>query len=175
MEYSIRTKQKRVFLISSITLCVCAFFVCGAGNGDSVAIQDLLKNRSAYNGQKVVVQGEAVGCLLKGDQKGFCWLNIKDSTGAMGVVLDCALAAPILYYGSYRFRGDVVRMEGVFSKDCAQHAHELDVHVQTLAVIQRGSEREEHVSEKKLRTAEMLGIISLFLGLIYFIRKELAK
>lgn len=142
---------------------------------DSRTIKEILDGRKIFDKQVVVIQGEVIGCVLKDSNPRQCWVNIRDNTAAIGVVLDCVEAKKISYFASYKSNGDQVLVEGMFNVMCPEHAAETDIHSRRLRIVSLGSLREERVLEKKLRITEMLGIISLFLGLVYFIKKELTR
>jgi exonuclease VII large subunit len=156
-------------------LIVATIFVTPCGAEENRTIKEVLDGRKTFDKQVVAIQGETIGCALKDSRRQQCWVNIRDNTAAIGVVFDCVEAKKISFFASYKSTGDQVRVEGVFNNTCPDHRTETDIHAQRLKIISLGSLREEHVSEKKLRRAEMLGIISLFLGLVYFIKKELTR
>lgn len=163
-----------MWLRSAIIIAAIAFTPpCAAA--EYRTIKEVLDGKNTFDKQVVTIQGEAIGCALKDSSPGRCWVNVRDTTAAIGVVLDCDEAKKITFFASYKATGDQIRVEGIFNTMCPDHKTETDIHAQQLTIVSLGSPREEHVSEKKLRRAEMLGIISLFLGLVYFIKKELTR
>jgi hypothetical protein len=106
-----------------------------------------------------VYQGEAIGdIMLRGEH---AWVNVHDGKNAIGVWVKKDLAGNITFTGSYKFKGDIIEVEGTFNRSCAMHGGDLDIHAEGIAVIQRGRAVDEVVSLSKQKWAIGLGIILL--------------
>ena len=136
--------------------------------GATVSIKELLSYPNKFNNKVVRVQGEAIGGVLKA--KNAFWINILAGDYNLGVYVDKRLGVGhIKHFGSYKVRGDIVRITGIFHKDCPIH-HELDIGAIKLTVVKSGFSQPTHISSFKEITSVVLAIICLTLGLIYLIR-----
>ncbi len=97
----------------------------------------LVRDRTAYDGTVVELQGEAIGEALRAN-KGMVWINVMVEDTAIGVWTTPESAQAIGTWGDYRTSGDTVLVKGVFNLACAEHGGEMDVHAERLRVTDRG-------------------------------------
>jgi len=166
----------RAFLKIPFIFCACAIawscnVVCAA---EKISIKELLENSSRYNNKRVVVEGEAVGSVLRA-KKGTCWININDGTQTIGVNILCRELDKVSFTGRYKRKGDKLRVEGVFLDSGNERFYEAGILGIGVSVVESGYASVDIVSEKKLRIARLLGIISLLLSLAYIIKKGLSR
>ncbi len=108
----------------------------------------LTRVNRALDGGVVRVQGEAVGDKLAAGDGGM-WVNILGSSGAsMGVHMSAEQAESITRLGDYNNSGTVVLVTGVYSVACHEHQGELDLHAQSVEVVDAGGAI-EHVVDPK--------------------------
>ena len=69
-------------------------------------LNTLIENAKEMDGQEVTVQGEVIGERM--DRGDFTWININDSTNAIGIWLSKSDADKILNYGNYKYKGDLI-------------------------------------------------------------------
>lgn len=137
-------------------------------SGFAFSLKDVFTDPRKFDGKEVVFQGEVIEECLKGE--GGLWLNIKTKDIFVGVfVHDKKLIAPIKFFGSYRYKGDIVRIKGVFNNYCSQHK-ERDIHLSQLWVIKRGELRDISVLPYKKKLFIVVFIICLTLSIFYFIK-----
>ena len=77
----------------------------------------------------------------------------------------------IHWFGSYRVRGDIISVQGIFHRNCSQH-YERDIHDNNLKVIRSGGVLKENIPLKKWVIFVILAIINLFLVGIYLIKEK---
>jgi len=137
---------------------------------ESASLEEVLSDPKAYDGKRVVIEAEVVGEVL-GNGQGE-WINILDKGYNIGVFssLDSEdIFSTIKHWGSYKEKGDTVKVEGVFYKDCPQHQTSA-IHVDQLKIVRKGFREKEIVSFDKKRMAMWLFIICLTVNLIYLIK-----
>lgn len=110
----------------------------------SVTSPNLLSHLKQYDGQRVTYEGEVVQDLMR--RGGYGWANVSDGQNALGVWAPAQALEAIQYTGSYRFRGDWVRVTGVFHAACPQHGGDVDLHADRLQVIAPGGPTPHPVS-----------------------------
>jgi len=133
-----------------------------------VSSTDLINNAKQYDGKSVNYQGEVIGdVMVRGEN---AWININDKKNAIGIWLSSGLAKEISFTGSYKFKGDVIEVEGIFHKSCSLHGGDLDIHAKTIKLITKGYGIEEIIPSGKVNLVITFFIICLTLAVIYFIR-----
>jgi hypothetical protein len=137
------------------------------------SLKEILQNPSLFDNKKVVLAGEVIGEPLKAKEG--LWLNISTKGVNIGVYLeDPSSVEKIENFGSYKNRGDIVRVEGIFHKSCPSH-FERDIHAQIVEVVELGYIREEQIPPFKRNLSGALAIICLILATIYFIKMKYGK
>ena len=139
----------------------------------SVDLDQVLSAPDYFDLKTIELEAEIIGEPL-GTGKG-TWINIKDDYNNLGVfVKEARQLVGIKYWGSYKERGDRLKINGVFNKDCSLHQIS-DLHLQALIVTEHGYIRELEVLPQKKRAAYLLSIICLITALIYFIKVKYGK
>ena len=124
---------KKVGAIWSLLLLLPLSANAAAGN---VGSTDLIEMASQYDGKTVSYGGEVVGDILyRGD---YAWIGISDGENTVSVYLPAAEAKKIDYVGGYRVVGDTVKLTGVFHRACTEHGGDLDIHANTVQIVQAG-------------------------------------
>jgi len=139
---------------------------------DVTEINNLVENAKELDGRVVIVQGEAIGERM--DRGDYSWVNINDGTNAIGIWLDKSEAIKILNYGNYKYKGDTVKITGIFNRACREHGGEADLHTGSIKILEEGHPVKEHISSTKKITAVILSSFAL-LFLIYFFKQLILK
>ncbi|MEN6317102.1 MAG: hypothetical protein ABFD25_22945 [Clostridiaceae bacterium] len=139
---------------------------------DIMEINNLVENAKELDRQEVTVQGEAIGERM--DRGDFSWVNINDGTNAIGIWLNKSEAIKILNYGNYKYKGDMVKITGIFYRACREHGGEADLHAGSIKILEEGHPVKEHISSVKIITAVILSSFAL-LFLIYFFKQLILK
>ncbi len=155
-------------IIKTLILTVSLLFCLNGGvlAADVVELNQLVENAEAMDGQTVTVTGEAIGeAMERGDH---AWVNINDGTNAMGIWMPLDDAQRIKFFGDYKHIGDQLQVTGVFNQACVEHGGDVDIHSNSIMVMEAGYATEESVSSPKI----IIGIVLVFLasvfGLIYY-------
>lgn len=139
---------------------------------DITELNTLIENAKEMDGQEVTVQGEVIGERM--DRGDYSWININDGTNAMGIWLSKSEAEKVLNYGNYKYKGDTVKITGVFSRACAEHGGESDLHSNSIQVIEQGHRVNEQLSCVKIVSAIILAVVAtlMLLGSLKFIKVQ---
>ncbi|MDO9492398.1 hypothetical protein [Acetobacterium sp.] len=152
---------KTLILTVSLLFCLSG----GVSAADVVELNQLVENAEAMDGQTVTVTGEAIGeAMERGDH---AWVNINDGTNAMGIWMPLDDAQRIKFFGDYKHIGDQLQVTGVFNQACAQHGGDVDIHSNSITVIEAGYVTEESVSSPKIIIGFVLVFLASVLGFIY--------
>jgi len=144
--------RKSIFILLIMVFSLSAFrFLCYAGDASSA---EFINNARQYDGKEVLYKGEVIGDIMT--RKEFVWINVNDGANAIGVWSDRNLVKEILYTGSYKSRGDTVEVKGVFHRACLEHGGDLDIHAETLRIVEPGAVIKEKLDIVKRKTAFIL-------------------
>lgn len=162
-------KNIKKFLIVSLILSGFSFLVYA--QTQIVALQSLVKEPDKYNQKMVFLQAEAIGEPLTTDTG--IWLNLGSDGYNIAVFLEeKEMLEKIDYWGSYREKGDIVGIKGIFYKNCPIH-NQRGIHLIDLSIKEQGKEIEHKTSQQKRRVGVIGLIICLTIGIIYFIKVKL--
>ncbi len=132
-------------------------FICYA---QAISSSELINNAKQYDGKTVVYQGEVIGDIMK--RANFAWININDGQNALGIWILKDLTKDIVYTGSYKFRGDIIEITGIFHRACVEHGGDLDIHAQSLRKTSAGRYIQERLNPaKRNQVIILLGILCL--------------
>lgn len=159
MRKHIKTLIIIFFISSSLSLTVKA--------ANIVPINNLIEYAKELDGQEVTVQGEAIGERM--DRGNYSWVNLNDGTNAMGIWLSKNDSENIVYYGNYKFKGDTVKITGIFHRACNEHGGEADLHGESIEIVQKGHIMRRQISSAKI-IAALISIAFALFFLIFFIK-----
>lgn len=143
-----------------IILCL-AFCKISNTYAQVISSAELIDKARDYDGKTVLFRGEAIGeAMARGE---YAWVNFNDGENAIGIWGKKSLFEIISYLGSYRVKGDILEVEGIFNRACAVHGGDLDIHAQSLRLVKAGNKSKEKYSPLKLKISFFLGAILLLL------------
>lgn len=154
-----------------IIMFIITFSMPAIARAESITkINHLIENAKMLDGQELVIEGEVIGEeMVRGD---YSWININDSSNAIGIWLSAAEADKIKVYGDYKNFGDKVIITGVFYRACKEHGGEADFHARTLEIAEKGHPVDIPISIPKLITAAVLSVITVILFVVFQRRKS---
>jgi len=156
-----------------LTFIVMACSSVSVNAAQKISINDLINNTKAYDTQTVTVEGEAIGeALERGDH---AWVNINDGSNAIGIWMTAADANAIKTYGDYKHIGDTLRVTGVFSRSCAEHGGDIDIHCSSIEIIKSGHDVKIKTSNLEIIIAFILLCVAAALSYIYFKNFKIKK
>jgi hypothetical protein len=150
------------FLKSIIILAIAigSWFSVNSCYAQSLSSRELIDNAKKYDTGRVTFEGEVIGDVMCRGQ--YCWVNINDGKAAIGVWMPKDYAQKINYRGSYKQRGDWLRINGIFNRACPQHSGQLDIHAQEVEQIKKGKIIRENFSLKRRNlTVVLLGALCI--------------
>lgn len=161
----VKTKNLKFFVLSFSFACllqagVLLFAPC-TSYAQPISSTDLINNAKFYEAKTLVYQGEVIGDVMV--RSNYAWINVNDGASAIGIWVSTSLAKEIAYTGSYKSRGDVVEITGVFHRACPEHGGDLDIHAQAMRKIGAG-----RIIQEKLNTGKKNFAIVL-LGILGFV------
>ncbi len=137
---------------------------------EAVSSIDLIEKAKEYDGKMVTYEGEVIGDVMR--RSNFAWVNVHDGKSAIGLWMKMSEARKIIYKGNYKFRGDKLRVKGVFNRACTQHGGDLDIHVEELEIITYGYEVAHTISWKQVIAGAVLSVISGIMFILERVRKK---
>jgi hypothetical protein len=155
---------------------VCALLFCSspAVYAQPAASTTIIADAASLDGTSVEYEGEVIGDSMRRGE--YTWLNVHDGKAAIGCWVPEALASAVRYTGSYKARGDWIRVTGVLRRACPEHGGDLDIHVQSLRVLMQGRAEVETIDSAKKKLVLLLwGGLCLVLIVRLFRRKPSAS
>jgi lysyl-tRNA synthetase class II len=129
-------------------------------------INDLIENSVVLNNTQVTVQSEVIGEALERGE--YAWININDTTNAIGVWVKKSDIKQIKFYGDYKHKGDIVKVTGVFYRACSEHGGDVDIHSTNIEIVETGSNTKHQLSQNKVIVTFCLVLIAVVMLVFYF-------
>jgi len=150
-------------LVALLVLTVIGTLVLAADRplAETVRIQDgavLIEQGKVLDGKDVVFDGEVIGDIMRrGDH---AWINVLSNGTAIGVWITEQQRALINLTGHFDVIGDRVQITGVFHRACVEHGGDLDIHADSLQVIQDGIHTHTPLDIRRLLVAAVLLLLA---------------
>jgi len=145
-----------LFLLIAYSLQLTACFA------QPISSTELINNAKLYDAKVVVYSGEVIGDVMV--RARYAWININDGNNAIGIWVSKAVAKDIQYSGSYKAKGDVLEVSGIFHRSCPEHGGDLDIHAQYIRKLNSGRLLTERLNlEKRNFSLILLGVLCLVL------------
>jgi len=153
--------KKKICVIIIYTL----FFIPVVLYAQIISSKELLGRQEFFDGKEITYEGEIIGEMMC--RKGGCWLNVKDRDLAIGVWVPSEIKFIPKYTGSYKYRGDEIRVKGRFNRSCKEHLGETDIHAEEITLIKEGKVIPQRLIRYKLNLVMIIwGILCLILILM---------
>lgn len=164
-------KSLKIYVLTGIVMLNLSSSALAA---DSIPINDLIEKSVKYSGQEVTVEGEALGEVLeRGD---YAWVNISDGGNAIGIWMTLDDAMKIENFGDYKNVGDTIKVAGVFSRNCAEHGGDVDIHCRSLNIVSVGHPVIEILSQTKVIVTIVAVLVAGIALVFYFFKlKKVTK
>ena len=156
-------------LVISLLVLYSMFVPCLADN-QIISINNLIENNETFDQTVITIEGEAIGEILERGE--YSWININDTTNAIGVWIKTSDAQKIAYFGDYKNQGDTVRITGVFYNACSEHGGDTDIHATSIEIIQTGKTVTENISTIKILSAGILLVTMMIIAMAYLRLKK---
>lgn len=153
---------KKIIIIMCLTITCFSIIIPIKANANDYTLNDLIEKGKLLDGRELVLKGEAVGEEIKrGD---YSWININDTTNAMGIYMTKEDSLKVKNYGGYNKRGDILEVVGTFNRACKEHGGDMDVHAIDVLVIEKGELTKYKLPKEKIILAIIMPILTLVIG-----------
>lgn len=180
-----RRVVKAALLLSGIALSACPT-TSFAAVPPVVSSAQLVEDAEYWDGREVTFEGEVIGdVMVRGSR---AWLHVNDDAysalpvpaGARpqgynsghAVLAPATEAAEVRVFGSYRARGDIVRVTGIFRASDPAHGGDMLIEARHIEVVEPGFAIARPVPRWKL---ELLGVLVPLATLPYAARRYRAS
>jgi hypothetical protein len=141
---------------------------------DSIPIGTLIREGKKYDGNEVVIEGEAIGDIMRRGDTG--WVNVLSSDGAaIGVLMNAAHIQNVRTMGSYSHRGDHLLVRGVMYRFAPMLEGETCVIAREVMVLKNGYVTIHRLSKGKAVLSVLLTVCSVIVFLFYKLRFGIDK
>ena len=127
------------------------FSVPCAASENIITVNDLIEQSVSLDNTEVTIQGEVIGEAIERGE--YAWININDTTNAIGVWIKKSDTDNIRRYGDYKRKGDIIIITGVFHRACPEHGGDVDIHCANIEIVETGYNIKEHISAYKIAAA----------------------
>ncbi len=153
-----------------IALPLLLFVSCSACVFGQVGSAELIARAKELDGREVEFVGEVIGePMRRGDH---LWLNLLDSSGAVGIWVNLKDLPAIRFFGSAAARGDTLRVRGIFHRSCQEHGGDLDIHASALEVVAPGQLIRETLHAGRMAIAAALLLFAAVAFLLWRARQK---
>ncbi len=126
--------RKKISIIIAVVICFCP--AMSLASGVEVTSSDLINNAGDFDGKEIVYTGEVIGDILSRGE--YSWINVSDGSNAIGVWVQTDDISAIDSLGGYTTHGDTVRITGVFNRACPVHGGDMDIHADSIELVEEG-------------------------------------
>lgn len=158
-------------IIISITLCIIIPFICRADN--YVKVNDLIEKGKEFDNKTVIIKAETIGEPLQRGE--FTWVNVNDGTNVIGLWIKSSEVEKIRNYGNYKEKGDMIEATGVFSRNCNEHGGDVDIHADSVKVLDSGYSKNHIINKERTNIAIIMLLFTIALLVIYYKKLEFKK
>ncbi|MDI6870565.1 MAG: DNA-binding protein [Bacillota bacterium] len=151
-----------------LPVAVAVWVAATASPAVALSSAELIGEARRHDGREVVYRGEVVGDVMRRGR--WAVINLHDGSNALGVWLPARLAGEIELTGRYGVTGDTVEVRGSFHRACPVHGGDLDLHAESLTVVERG--KRERLPFRRRRAALAGGLCLVALGLALWERQR---
>jgi len=134
-------------------------FVCLSVPALAVTGNDLVEDARFYDGARIEFTGEVIGDIMA--REDFVWLNVNDGSRAIGVWAKKDLVKNIKTAGDYNNVGDRIKVNGIFNRACREHGGDLDIHAESIYLLEKGHPIEHPIGLSKIILTVVLFLILL--------------
>ena len=153
-----------LFLVFAFQLSAC--LPSGMAYGaQAYSSKELIENANSLDGKVVIYKGEVVTAIMNRGE--YSWVNLNDGDNAIGVWCKSDEISVVKFIGGYKFKGDLVEVEGIFHRACSEHGGDLDIHSYMIKIVQQGHKVKENLDVKKLRASIIIFLVILLAVVIF--------
>lgn len=150
----------------NIFFIILLFFTVGFS---AVNVGTLVEQGAQFDKKVVEIQGEVIGDIMH--RKEGSWLNVLTADGnAIGVLCPKDLVNDIKFIGSYKYKGDIVRIQGVFYRFAQGQSGETMITAKNIYRVAPGHKIDHPLYKIKIIAAIVIWILILLLSFSTILR-----
>lgn len=158
--------RKTILIVCMLVITITPIKV----NANDYSINDLIENGKSFDKKEVVLKGEAIGESLQRDD--YTWININDTTNAIGIYMTTNDANKVNVYGGYGKEGDTVQVTGIFNRACKEHGGDMDIHSSKVEITKVGKDKKEAIKKEKIYFASISFIVVVLMMYVIYKNKK---
>lgn len=162
--------QKSISVIAIFMLIALIPAVCKAESSVFTDFGSLVDNAAKYDKQVITVKGEAIGEPLK--RGNYTWINIGDGSNAVGIWMKNTDADKVRTFGNDKYKGDVLKVTGIFHRACSDHGGDLDIHADSIEIQSKGYKVSEPLDKNIVKVSMILSAVTICLVMIYYHKRK---
>jgi hypothetical protein len=164
-------KHTKLIIFTCFVVLILVSFYNSAASAELISLEEIAANPEKFDSQIITVKGEVIGKFIKGNNADTGWINIISDKRNLGVYAPTHKINDIIYFGSYKERGDIVAATGVFYLNCPQH-QERGLHLLDLKIVSRGGPTPDLVGGTKKNLVLVLAAVFLLIIILGFFKKR---
>ncbi|ARC84162.1 hypothetical protein U732_687 [Clostridium argentinense CDC 2741] len=155
-----------IALILILTLVSSLIFSRICYGESHVEITDLIFNAQDFDKKIIKIKGEAIGEIIKNGKD--CQINISDGKNIIEIYGKRKKAFIIETLGRYDKVGDKVEIIGNFNRICEEHNGDMDIHYNSISVIEKGRDAQHEVKKYKVYSSLTLFILTAAISFVTY-------
>lgn len=144
-------------------------FCISDSHAETISSNELIEKARSFDGKIVTYKGEAVTAILNRGEHS--WINLNDGNNAVGIWCRSSDLNPVKSLGGYKERGDMLEIRGIFHRACPEHGGELDIHADSVKIIELGYKIKEKFDADRLKASAIIFLMAVIIIAIF--RKRL--
>ncbi|MDP3790109.1 MAG: DNA-binding protein, partial [Candidatus Omnitrophota bacterium] len=149
---------RRILTMLFFTIYCLLFTVCSS-YADAISSNELIEKAREFDGKTITYKGEAVTAILNRGE--YSWANLNDGYNAVGVWCKTATLNSVKFAGSYKYKGDILEVVGIFNRACHIHGGELDIHARDVNIVRSGYSIKDQIDIKRIYISIALFLTTL--------------
>ena len=136
------------------------------------SIDELTKADSSFQGNTVQVMGEVIGDSIVAEQDpGKHWITLETleegRASSISVLIDDAFLGLIDSYGDYHTIGTILQVRGTYYLTCPSHEGIMDIHADSIVVVNAGSTIQEPLELAKFVPGLLLVAFGIAISVLF--------
>ena len=102
----------------------------------------------------------------------YTWINIGDGSNAVGIWMKNTDADKVRTFGNDKYKGDVLKVTGIFHRACSDHGGDLDIHADSIEIQSKGYKVSEPLDKNIVKVSMILSAVTICLVMIYYHKRK---
>lgn len=141
------------------------------------SIDELVHADSSFQGSTVQITGEVVGDAIRAEEDpGKHWITMEalgdEDDSSISVLIDDSYLGLVDAYGKYGVVGTTLQVRGTFYLTCTSHEGIMDIHADTVKLVERGRKTSPSYDSRMPGMAVTLLLLGGAMLLLYYYLRE---